>query len=208
MESKTPLANSLEAAKSGYQNAQEVVRFIDTKVGVALALLVFLIPAPLAFVGWQFGLEKSTSGMIWSGFDQSTVRLFLVSVGFLSLFGGGITSIISLIYGLNCVSPRRPKSHGKNGLFHNEWKPNVIFPMYAVKDFEAARKHFSSLLNGWDEAKILADYSDQLLEIGRILDEKLMCMRNCLSWLTRTLILYSLAAFMALAFLGLHFYWR
>jgi hypothetical protein len=207
METETLLGNSLEAAKTGYGNAQEVIRFVDTKVGAALALLVLLIPAPLVFVGWQLGLEKSNSQLIWSGFDRSFLQLWFLASGFISLFSGGFASVVSVIHGINCVSPRAPRKHGENRLFHNEWKPNVIFPIFAPKDTEAAKKHFSSLAEGWDRRKMVADYSDQLLEVGRILDEKLACMKQCFNWLKRTLFLYALSAFMALNFVVWHLYW-
>jgi hypothetical protein len=52
------LLRSIEIVKSGFENAQGRITFIDTKVGIAVGVLVVLLPIPLVAVNWLTGLRS------------------------------------------------------------------------------------------------------------------------------------------------------
>lgn len=199
------LAKSIELAKAGFENAQEQIRFIDTKVGIAVGLLLVLLPGQLGIVGWFLseGGDDTKHGFARHFIDtcpRCWLSTALVGVG---LLGGMLLACLALYHGISCLVPRGPKGYGKSGPFQNEFQPNVLFPIYTPDQCGAACEHFKKLSDGVDDDFVLAEYQHQLEQLGRILHKKFDAMKTCFKYLRIVLFLYALAVLAAL-WIGFH----
>jgi hypothetical protein len=188
MEESDQLKNSLTIAKAGYENAQACIRVMDTKAGAAVGILTFFIPAPFAFVVWATKLENETAKAIWKACCEWRIVSFF---GLLALSTGIVCGIIAMLHGIRCLSPRVPKGHGKASAFHNECQPNVLFPMYEPYITDKAREHFKRLSGGVSMDFVVGEYERQIIEVGRIMDEKFGNMAVCfarIQWMLRAYI--------------------
>lgn len=184
------LSRSVELAKTGFDNAQERIGAIDTKVGVAVGLLVVLLPAPLLVVGWLTGLESSVSGHIFTGCSRVWFLSILAAV---LLLAGMVCALTAILRGISCLTPRGPKGYGKCGPFQNEWRPNVLFPVHKPNRLQQFCEHLRSLQAGVDLSFVINEYDHQLQQLGAILDAKFVAMSNCFWWLNLCLACYGLA---------------
>lgn len=188
MPSNTPEQDrSLDLAKSGLQHAQSCISHVDAKVGVAVGLLIFLIPAPLAIVSWLFGLSGDTSVMVFKAICCSPYFTTLMA---LSLLTGMVLACIALFNGLTCLSPQASESFEKEGPFHNQWRPNILFPLFSKSKREIAYKHFERIRDGSNFDFMITEYEHQLQQLGRILEAKIRNMQNCFTWSKRVMIFY------------------
>ena len=186
---------SLELAKAGVENAQDRIAFIDTKVGVAVGLLLFLTPAPLVIAGWLSGLQGDVSTTVLNTVSKSPVRSVLIA---LALISGMVFASMALFCGVSCLSPRHPKGYKKSGPFQNEWRPNVLFPIYQPKHKEQAHQHFRRLHDGLDFSFVIAEYEHQLQQLGSILHDKFEAMQKCFSLLKVVVLCYGVAFLFAI----------
>ena len=194
------LKKSIELAKAGFENAQARISFVDSKVGVAVGLLAFLIPGQIAVVGWFIseGSDDTKNGFAKHFLETCPKCLFSTTMIGLGLLGGLAVACVALGFGIACLSPRGPKGYGKSGPFHNQWQPNVLFPIYTPDRNQTASEHFRKLESGVDDAFVLAEYKHQLEQLGRILHEKFNAMNACFRCLRFVLALYAFAVVFAL----------
>lgn len=189
MPSNTPEQDrSLDLAKSGLEHTQSCISHVDAKVGIAVGLLVFLIPAPLAVVSWLCGLSGDTSLMVIKAICCSPIFTSLMVI---SLLAGMVLACIALFNGLTCLSPRASEGFEKHGAFHNQWRPNVLFPIFSKEKRDDAYKHFERLREGADFSFTITEYEHQLQQLGRILEIKITNMRNCFSWSKKVMLCYA-----------------
>lgn len=184
------LARSVELAKTGFDNAQERIGAIDTKVGMAVGLLVVLLPAPLIIIGWITGLENSMSHRIFAGCSRVWFLSILAAV---LLLAGMICALVAILRGVSCLTPRGPKGYGKCGPFQNEWRPNVLFPLHKPDKVPQFCEHLRELQAGVDLTFVVKEYDHQLQQLGAILDAKFVAMTKCFWWLNRCLVCYGFA---------------
>jgi hypothetical protein len=189
---------SIELAKAGFDNAQERIKAIDTKVGVAVGLLVVLLPTPLVMVGWLTKLENATSVHIYG----ACCRCWFVSaaVGF-CLLAGMVCAFTAVVRGISCLTPRGPRGYGKSGPFQNEWQPNIVFPLHKPDKQEHFCEHVRKLHDGVDLPFVVKEYDHQLQQLGAILHAKFEAMSKCFSWLYFCLAFYGVAI-LAAAIIG------
>jgi len=188
------LTRSIELAKSGFENAQARITAIDTKVGIAVGLLIVLLPAPLAIVGWLIGLEKTTSANFYAACSRCWC---LSSVAGVFLLWGMFCAFMAILRGTSCLTPRGPKGYGICGPFQNEWQPNVLFPIHKPGNVEQFCGHLRKLQEGVDLVFVLNEYDHQLQQLGRILDAKFVAMSQCFWWLNLCLGCYGAAVLTA-----------
>lgn len=186
------LNRSLELAKAGFDNAQSRIALFDTKAGAALGLVVLLLPVPLVLVGWLSGLTEGMDARCRLVFVESPI---LASLVFVLLLIGWIAAAGAMFWGIRCLVPRGPRGHEKAGPFLNEWRPNVLYPMYfkTVGEQEAmALSRLKRLREGVSKHFVLEEYEHQLEQLGRILGEKFIAMKRCFVWLMAVLLFYGL----------------
>lgn len=182
--------HSIDLAKASLDNAQQRIAFLDTKVSVAVGLLVFLTPAPLAVIAWLSGLQGNTSTTVLQTVSKSPVLGLFVA---LALICGMVFASVALFYGVSCLSPRTPRGYKISGPFHNEWRPNILFPIYPPQHTKRAHEHFHQLHAGIDFASLIGEYEHQLQQLGSILHSKLEAMQKCFWWLRVVVVSYGVA---------------
>jgi hypothetical protein len=184
------LARSIELAKAGFENAQDRISAIDTKVGVAVGFLVVLLPAPLLVAGWLTGLENSVATNV---FRICSKCWFVSTVATVFLLLGMICAFLAIMFGFSSLTPRGPKGYGRSGTFQNEWRPNVLFPLHKPDMSKAFCEHLRKIHSGVDSAFVIDEYDHQIQQLGRILDAKFVEMSKCFGWLNGCLVFYGLA---------------
>ncbi|MGD0615968.1 MAG: hypothetical protein ABSA69_11060 [Verrucomicrobiota bacterium] len=193
-ESEEKLKRSIELAKCGFENAQARITAIDTKVSIAVGLLIVLLPVPLAIASWLFGLEKDTATSIFTACSRCW---FLSSLVGIFLFCGMLCAFFAILEGISCLTPRGPKGYGKRGPFQNEWRPNVLFPIYSPENAERFCRHLQQLQDGIELPFIVNEYDHQVQQLGSILDAKFAAMNRCFQWLNRCFALYGSSVLVA-----------
>jgi hypothetical protein len=190
------LLRSIELAKAGFENAQTRIGVIDTKVSIAVGLLIVLLPAPLVIAGWFAGLDPEIATEYVATLKRNA---FFSFVCWSALFLGMCAALAAMICGLLCLSPRGPKGYGKTGSFQNEWRPNILFPIYQPDRYSGAAQHFKRLESGLDMHFVIAEYQHQLEQLGRILGAKFADMGRCFFWLKVVIYCYGIALICAAA---------
>jgi hypothetical protein len=189
-EAEQERAQSIELAKAGFENAQDRIVAIDTKVGIAVGVLGLLIPAPLVVVAWLTGLADGPSQKIFGALDDS---LFVsIMLALFMLVGVGF-AFFAIVKGISALSPRTAKGYGRITPFHNEWRPNVLFPMHQMEKAKEFDDHVQKLKSGVGLSFTIDEYAHQLEQLGRILHEKCTDMKSCFWGLRGCLFCYGLA---------------
>jgi len=137
----------------GLENAQQTIRFIDTKTGVVFALGGGLLGWQLKYTGC---LLKAESGL-WGGIPP-----FLVLGVFAFLACGLVCMGLSLGSLL-----ARPRKGTKGGTFI------ALFPSVKKGDWSGSAVGFDRLVRGLDEDQVSREYAGQLAVLGYILNRKM-----------------------------------
>jgi hypothetical protein len=181
---------SIELAKSGFENAQGRIGLIDTKVSVAVGLLIVLLPAPLGLINWLTGLQLEISKVIFSTCLKNQILTILIVAGVL---GGMSCAFTALLKGISCLSPRGPKGYGKVIPFQKEWQPNILFPIHKPEKYKVFFDHLQKLRVGVSLSFVVDEYDHQLQQLGSILHAKFNLMSKCFWWLNLCLVCYGVA---------------
>jgi hypothetical protein len=168
---------ALEQAKAAYQNAQEIIRFIDTKTsfitGASTLSIGFVLDALKEYIQLPDGLKNN--------FDLCPIMTCWIAVlAILSLLGGVLclwSSIMSLI-------GRLPKKFMDHHL-------TILFPYFSGKQSE--QDYCKKITTGFAEEEIAREYQTQVWNAGLILHKKLTRHR----WAARMLLLQLVAITMA-----------
>jgi len=182
---------SLELAKAGFENAQSRIALFDTKAGAALGLVVLLLPVPLVLIGWLSGLAGDIGTRCRLVCTESPV---LAGMVVLLLLGGWIAAAVAMFWGIRCLIPRGAKGHDRAGPFLNEWRPNILFPMFFQKVGEQETMtlaRLKRLREGVSKQFVIEEYEHQLEQLGRILGEKFIAMKRCFIGLKVVLLFYA-----------------
>lgn len=149
---------TLEHLKAGYSNAQEIIRFVDTKTsfltGAATLTTGFILEAARQYA--------EMSGNIKQNFAiHPYLSCVLISVGQYALFFGGLCiwcCVLSLI-------ARPPVRKSKRG-------SAVLFPFYQGSQPE--QDYITSASQGLTRKQILKEYEAQIWNVGLILQKKVV----------------------------------
>jgi hypothetical protein len=202
--------------KDGYKNAQDAIRFVDTKTGVITGLIMLTTAAPFGVLKWSASLdEKYHASLVY--FEQNHNSVYELILGGCIL---GITvGICGVMFGVEGLAPRSPKKYyqGIIGTFvrwmdiirrrhkkKNDRPPvSVLFPFYKEKDEIAAAKHFHRAAKGLSEDDIIQEYAQQVGQVGRILCLKIESNRHSVLCFKLQLWIYlitSVLAYLAVTF--------
>lgn len=192
------LASGLEHAKEGYKNAQEIIRFVDTKVGVFTGFAVLGIGFVLQILKEFFSLPDSIRIQILSIFPEHQIWLYMI---LLILAGSLFCGIYSLWHGIAALVARPPRPNSK---------PTILFPFYSESesDWEDAKQCVSKIKSGLTEEQIAREYEIQILNVGSILCKKVDFSRKAATWFKWQVVTISIAAglfiFLLLCFGNFH----
>ena len=161
-----PDAETIEHAKAGYANAQDVIRFLDTKTGAVMGLVTLSIGLPMLFGQWLAGLGEGS---------QFSLRALMAGSRLLCEISAGIAGLgftagaVALLYCLHGLNARTPFGRGK---------VPILFPMFdPTGKTNAAHRSFARLRRKITNEEIIAEYEMQLRRTGSILHEKMRCLR-------------------------------
>lgn len=178
------LKASAELVKSGYENAQARIAFLDSKIGVVSAFLLLIVPSPWVMLGWVAGRDEK----MWAEIvTLLTTCSFPAVVGVLALLSGSVLGVMALLHAIDCAQPRGPQA-GTGSQF----RPNVVFPMVPAAQTNELEEHLRQLGPALGEQFPLDQYKEQLVQVGWILDAKMAAMKRCFT-MTRLAVLFSFA---------------
>lgn len=167
-ESTTPplgLEREIKHAETGYKNAQDIIKFMDTKSGVI---------AGFAFVGIGFVLQVAKEflsiptemrSLVIDQFKSHPVWAYVIFAIALVSLAAGVACVWCVV---RCVTARPP--HITSNLKHT-----FLFPFYGTKsrDLDCAMAYYAKVKIGLTAAEIAAEYEIQLLNVGAILCKKI-----------------------------------
>ncbi len=160
-------------AKDGYANAQETIRFVDTKAGALIGLVTILTGFPVLVAQWVLDKEAShpfSFQNLYTTHPKTSACLFFC------LFGSLICGLISLYCALDAITAR-PTSHKVKKC--RKIRATVLFPINGgTKDtaylVRAARE-------GMTNRDVALEYGAQLVRVGSILNKKIKYLRCSVS---------------------------
>lgn len=184
---------SLEQAKSGYQNAQETVRFVDTKTGVMTGIVTVTTGIPFVLLQWLLSKDNPLSEYLATQFAHLHYGTWFVAIGGIFAVLGVFLGILSLISSTSGLMARTPRSRtSKNPSAPAELvnfclerigakkRPvpdhalSALFPIFPSERSTEAERYFSKISKGeYDQKSVLSEYARQLFSIGSILDVKI-----------------------------------
>jgi len=171
---------TLAHAQAGYENAQNVIKAIDTKTTIVTGLSTLDGGFLIALIKWSIELANTSPAnlqRVVAAFPTLSTLLFVfIGVSFLNAFfciGASVWSV---------VARQRPKN------LENPF--TILFPAYRQTDAKAACRYFEERLRDCSKSVILKEYEDQLRIVGMILGHKLRHNRTaCIALLLQILLL-------------------
>jgi len=167
---------TLAHAKAGYKNAQEVIKFVDTKAAVITGLSTVTAGFLLATLKWSI----ESHGVSRPRLYQVTATHTCAAVFFYVFV---VLSLLSLLVCLaaavwSVIARSRPRN------LENAF--TILFPIYRRRDATQACRTFERKLKGMSKSDILTEYEDQLRIVGMILGKKLKHIRiSCIAILVQ-----------------------
>jgi hypothetical protein len=219
-------ALNLEHARAAYANAQETVRFVDSKTGVLTGVLTVTTGLPFALLQFVVSSDSDRAGKLidWYGSCGPMAAAATTIPLIIGIFFG----TMSLLSSTNGLMARHPHKAGQResgmpkeligflmqkigALFGRRSKPTgttvkltSLFPLFPPHRTAEAQEKFDRLGRGeYDRREILAEYGAQLESIGTILHTKIDRNREAVRWFELQILSYLLAAAAALGVLTL-----
>lgn len=174
---------TLEHAKAAYANAQETIRFMDTKAGALTGLSTIVTGLPILVLQW-ITEQQSVDGSRWQISSLVECHPIILPVLSVVLGAGAFSGVVSLWFALDCISARLPSKRRR---------PTVLFPM--VGDLGSRSAIVRKLRNGLTHASILDEYKTQILRVGFILSQKALALSRAMRWFKLQMAFYGLGAF-------------
>lgn len=210
---------TLEHARTGYANAQETVRFVDTKSGVMTGIVTITTGLPLVLMQWLLSADNSLSGPISQAIPTSQRCIVLAGVaiafGLLGIFFGSL-SLISSTGGLMARMPKSQTTKAPSALtdmfsfllemVHLKKRPiprhrvTALFPLFPPDRLTDAQKVFKRVrLGSYSLQDVLDEYAVQLESIGYILNTKIRYNGYAVRWFEFQVLSYFVSAVLATA---------
>lgn len=146
---------TIEQARAGYHNGQEIIRFIDTKssfiTGASTVSIGFVLNALKEYIQLPSALRNN--------FDSCPVMIFwITSLAIISLFVG----VLCLWQSIMSLVGRPPRSP--------DYRPTILFPFYVGS--QAERLQCDKIVSGMTEEDIAQEFQTQILSLGIIVRRK------------------------------------
>jgi hypothetical protein len=182
------LSRTLDHVKVGYQNAQEVIKFVDTKTAVVTGLSTVLGGFLLIVLKWSVELD----GVSRPNLEQLTAAKPCIAILFyllvLTSLGSAVVCLSAAVWSV--IARARPR--------HLENRFTILFPFYRQRDATDACKVFEQKFKGMTTVDILNEYEDQLRIVGMILGKKLKHIRvSCIALVIQIVCLTSALVLLA-----------
>jgi hypothetical protein len=146
----------LDLFKSGYSNAQDVIKFIDTKNGVISGFVTLTIGGTLAFVMWVFENAGTGAKAVYDVLAGN--RHVAAAVALSVCFGAG-----SLFCCFRSLVGRSPP----------EDRYRILFPCFTPKMLNNAKAIYEQSARSLTGDLLLQEYWEQVAAVGQIIFKKL-----------------------------------
>jgi hypothetical protein len=208
------LEDNLLHARAAYANAQDVIKFVDTKTTVLTGIVTITTGIPLVILRYLL-LEKAGQTVALFDWYYRTARLgryaLIASVVLLaSGFACGLASLLASTNGLMARTPRKARDKQRSlaqelgslllrtvtfGLAGKReaktGRLTCLFPLFGASQAEKALANFQKLAAGkYTRAEILEEYAAQLESVGSILNTKILRNRKAVEWFERQIFIY------------------
>ena len=152
-ENNTRNSLTIEHAKDGYHNAQDIIKFIDAKTGAVTGLVTLTIGGAWGIIAFYFDLNADARNIIASFAPIYIPGIFIGT----SLLVG----VIALAFSMLSLIARGPTADA-----------TVLFP-YVPPDEESNRDYYWQLSQEMSQTQILNEYRIQVHTVGVILSKKI-----------------------------------
>lgn len=208
------LDENLVHARASYANAQDVIKFVDTKTTVLTGIVTITTGIPLVILRYVV-LEKpgqSLPVMDWCTHLGHFARCgILAAIVLLAIgFACGLASLLASTNGLMARTPRKARDKQRSlsaelanlllrtvtlGFFGKRkmegGKLTCLFPLFASHQADKALANFQKLGRGeYTRAEMLEEYAGQLESVGSILNTKILRNRKAVEWFERQIFAY------------------
>ena len=155
---------TLDHAKLAYANMQEVIRFVDLKSNVLIALSTVVSGAALAMAKWNLELPRDSSLKFQVLLSTHPYLAWTAAALFTISLIGTVVSCVAACWSM-IARPAAP------GYF------TLLYPV--PRDMKRAdhERRVSECLAGMSRAAVLHDFREQLPAVGRIAQVKQKCSR-------------------------------
>jgi len=211
---------NIEHAKAAYSNAQDVIKFVDTKTGVMTGVLTITTGIPLAIFHFLISQKSNEAATIFRWlYESGRISTILVCVSAAAMCLGFILGVASLLAATSGLMARRPRtaSHEEDSLWKevgcallhaftferkrrpqsDEAKPPVtcLFPLYPAHRKKEALEKFEKLAKGdYQPADVLQEYALQLESVGNLLETKISRNRKAVHFFEGQILAYMLSS--------------
>ncbi len=188
--------NNLAHARALYANAQEVIRFVDTKTSVLTGILTVTTGIPLALLPYVLVRKSDESSALVQWYSGGGHGKMVVIAAIVTTLLGFCCGIFSLLASTNGLMSRVPRVGGEIqealtlelgrvllrtftlGLMGKRATRNEVltslFPIFRFDQADRALKNFRKLGQGaYTRSEILEEYAAQLESVGSILNIKI-----------------------------------
>jgi len=151
---------SLSHAKDGYKNAQEVIRFIDTKSTYFAGAALILVGFTMQLLKQYFELPAELKTQLAYAADYHPWAFFAIrAIAAFSMFFG-VLALWSAVFSL-VARPTKKNSH------HID---TILFPFFTGKATD--RDICQKIVKGMTEKNVAQEYACQIWNVGLILQKK------------------------------------
>lgn len=175
-------AETVAHARAGYSNAQDIIKFIDTKSGVVTGLVTVSLGLPFLVIQWL--AEQETDAFL--NLEQIAKRSqWLAGISMALLILGIGAGLFALLKSLSGLLPRSPAAR---------MDVTILFPMFhPTRNKRKALKSLTRLTAGLSQKEVLREYEIQLFRVGQILHEKTQLLHQTGKWFGWQVGLYFLS---------------
>ena len=214
---------NIEHAKAAYDNAQDVIKFVDTKTGVMTGVLTITTGIPLAVFHFVVSHKSDEAATIFRWlYESGRISAILTCVSAAAMCFGFVFGVASLLAATSGLMARRPRraSHKEESLWREvgsalvrtfdrkrrrsgeEPLPPVtcLFPLYPPHRKKEALENFNKLARGgYREADVLQEYAAQLESVGNLLETKISRNRQAVHFFECQIAAYMLSSLLSVA---------
>lgn len=157
------LAVALDHAREGYRNAQDIIKFIDTKSGVLTGLSGVTAGGVIESLKWFFALtQQSRFEILHSDHAHLVVVALLMEVSLTCCAGCFFCVVTSVV-------ARPPRQFQRY---------TILFPFLPLKNRRGAALYYRRIAKGMSREEIAREYQCQITAVGEILARKVLWHRR------------------------------
>jgi hypothetical protein len=168
-----------EHAAVGYANAQETIRFLDTKAGALIGLVTLVTGLPLVITQWILDKDDTSPFCLSSLQGNHPILTNSLAVILFAGLAAGVTSLwcaLEVTIARPASHKRKPCKHACSKHYSHKRRANVLFPAGGSYNDRAYILRKASA--GLTAIEINREFGTQLLRVGNITGKKVRYLRN------------------------------